>query len=66
MKPQELKERILDTISDLVVNFTYYDRKEDEELTIYMLEESVENGWITLDEIVEQFKSDLEDAFRDE
>lgn len=58
-----MKEIILNTISDLCSNFLYYDRKEDEELSIEQLEDAVESGEITIDEMVEKFRENLENTF---
>lgn len=55
-----MKEKILDTVEDLVCNFLYYDRKQDEELPMSVIEESIANGVITVDEIVAKFKAELE------
>jgi len=58
-----IKQIVLDAISDLSSDFLYYDRKEDEDLTIEQLNEAVRNGEITIDEMVEQFKKHLENRF---
>lgn len=53
------KEYILATVSDLVSDLMYYDRKEDEELPRGAIEEAIANYDITLDEIVEKFREDI-------
>jgi len=55
-----MKEIILDTITDLVSNFLYYDRKEDEELPRGFIESAIESGSVTVDELVSKFKGELE------
>jgi hypothetical protein len=55
------KQIILGTISDLCIDFLYYDRKEDENLSPEQLEEAIKSGVITIDEIVEQFRKRLLD-----
>lgn len=50
------RQKILDTVSDLGSNFWFYDRKEDEDLSTDDIEEALESGEITLDEIVEAFR----------
>jgi hypothetical protein len=55
----DLRQTILNTVSDLVSNFTYYDRKGDEDLSSDDLEEAVKQGVITVDEIVAQFHGRL-------
>lgn len=59
------REIILDTVSDLVSNFVYYDRKEDEDLSITDLDEAIQLHEITIDEIVDKFKDTLKDTYPD-
>jgi hypothetical protein len=59
-----MKQTILDTISDLCSDFLYYDRKEDEDLTMEQLDEAVKNGEITIDEMVAEFRKNLENTFK--
>ena len=54
-----MKQIIKDVISDLVMDFLYYDRKEDEELGINDIQTAIKNGEITKDEIIEEFKYHL-------
>ena len=58
-----MKQKILDTIQDLASSFLYYDRKEDEELSIEDLNGAVKNGEITIDEMVAEFKKHLVNTF---
>lgn len=58
-----IKEIILSTISDLCSDFLYYDRKEDEDLSIEKLNEAVGNGVITIDEMVAEFRKHLVNTF---
>lgn len=53
------KELILDTVKDLVSDFLFYDRKEDEDLKLGQIEKSIAKGIITKEEIVEFFKDEL-------
>ena len=55
-----MKENILLTIDDLVRDFLYYDRKEDEDLQVGDIQNALIGGEITLDEIAERFKETLE------
>ncbi len=55
----ERRERILAAANDLARDFLYYDRKEDEELVRGEIQEAVEKGEVTKDEIVEEFKNQL-------
>ena len=57
----EMKENILATVKDLCANFLYYDRKEDEDLSAEDLEDAVKNGIVTIDEMVEEFRKQLEE-----
>ena len=49
------KEHILNNMEDLISNFLYYDRKEDEELPRGFIEDAIFNGEITIEDIVEKF-----------
>jgi hypothetical protein len=60
MDNRSRRDIILGTVSDLVANFLYYDRKGDEDLPRGQIEEAIENKEITADEIVELFKKELE------
>lgn len=51
---------ILGTVDDLVSNFLYYDRKEDEELPRGSIQHAVSIGEVTAKEIVEAFRFALE------
>lgn len=58
-----MKQYILDTISDLCSNFLYYDRKEDEDLSMEQLNKAVKDGVVTIDEMVSEFRKHLENTF---
>lgn len=53
------KEVILGVVSDLVADFMYYDRKEDDCLPRGAIEKAIEVGAITEDEIIEKFASEI-------
>ena len=55
----DLKQMILDCVSDLVSNFLYYDRKDDEDLPRDVIENAIEEGIITADEIADAFREEL-------
>lgn len=59
-----MKKLILATISDLCINFLYYDRKEDEELGVDELKNAVKDGEITIDEMVNEFRKNLEQSLK--
>jgi len=54
-----LKGEILGHIEDVVSNLLYYDRKEDESLPVGVIEQAIEDGVLTVDDIVEKFKQEL-------
>jgi len=54
------KEIILGTVYDLVSKFMYYDRKECEELPVGAIQDAVKAGEVSVDEIVECFRAELE------
>ena len=60
-----MKEIIIATISDLCSNFLYYDRREDEQLSINQLNKAVKDGVITIDEMVAAFRTNLEIIFNE-
>jgi len=60
-----MKQIILETIQDLCTNFLYYDRKEDERLSVKQLNKAVKSGKITVDEMVLEFRKNLENTFND-
>lgn len=61
--PEEMKADVRDaitgTVSDLISDFLYYDRKEDPDLPRGLIEDAVREGLITVDEIVETFREEL-------
>lgn len=59
-----MKENILNTVSDLVGSFLYYDRKEDEDLPRGAIQDALEDGVITIDEIVAEFKRCLNEGLK--
>lgn len=54
------KQLILDNVEDLVSDFLYYDRKEDEELPRGSVEEAIKLGEISSQEIIDHFSKKLE------
>lgn len=61
MTPEQQRQSILDTVDDLVANFLYYQRKEDEELPVGSIEAAVRDSVISWDEIADRFRSHLQD-----
>tara|TARA_R110000772_G_scaffold24212_2_gene64119 strand:+ start:2253 stop:2441 length:189 start_codon:yes stop_codon:yes gene_type:complete len=58
------KTNILNAVDDLMGSFLYYDRKEDEDLPSGEIESSIKNNEISVDEIVEKFKTCLMDGLK--
>jgi len=54
-----MRDIILKTLDDLVGDFLYYGRKEDEDLPRGAIEEAIENKEISIDEIAAFFKFEL-------
>jgi hypothetical protein len=50
-----MKEIIFNTIDDLISDFIYYDRKEDDELPRGKIEETIKKGDVTKEEIINEF-----------
>ena len=61
----ETKKLIINTIRDLCSDFLFYDRKEDDELTMDVLNKAVSEGVITIDDMVLEFRTNLEDTFKE-
>ena len=53
------REHILASAEDLMSNFLYYDRKEDEDLPRGAIEEAIEVGEVTADELLAIFRAAL-------
>lgn len=60
-----MKELILNTIDDLCMNLFVYDRKDDEDLSTEQLLNAIRSGEVTVEEIVEQFRINVEDTVND-
>lgn len=56
---EELRKSILGTVSDAVSNLMYYNRKEDDDLPVGAIEQAVEDGVITYDEMAAKFRKEL-------
>lgn len=54
-----MRDILLETIEDLVGSFLYYDRKEDEELPLGSIETAIKSGEVSVSDIVEAFKIEL-------
>jgi hypothetical protein len=54
-----MKKLILGTIDDMIADFLYYDRKEDDQLPQGAIERAIESGEITEQDIVDAFARSL-------
>ena len=54
-----MKEEILNAAKDAARDFLYYNRKDDEDLPVNVMFQSIENGLVTFDEIAKAFKKEL-------
>lgn len=54
-----MKEEIIATVDNLIASFLWYDRKEDEDLPNGAIEKAIDDGVITVEEIVERFREQL-------
>lgn len=54
-----MKELILSNVRDLVSDFLYYDRKEDEDLSSEDIGAAIGSGEVTIEELVEAFRKEL-------
>ena len=52
---EDKKELLKNALTDLVSNFLYYDRKEDEELTIEDVENLIDTESISKQELINLF-----------
>lgn len=55
----ERAQYIMDTVDDMLTDLLYYDRKGDERLPVGAIEEAIEQGEITIDQIVDHVRTKL-------
>lgn len=60
----DFKSTILDVIGDLVGDFLYYDRKGNETIPLGAIEDAVKRGEITIDEMVDRFRKELQRSIK--
>lgn len=53
---------IITAVEDLVADFVYYDRKEDEDLPRGSIQGAIDAGEISVDEIVARFAASLREG----
>lgn len=59
-----MKELLKNKISDLLSNFFYYDRKEDDQLPVGEIQAWVTSGEITKEEIIEMFTNEINNCLK--
>lgn len=55
----DIRAEIFNHVSDMILDFLVYDRREDEDLPRGAIEAAIEDGTITVDEIVNNFREEL-------
>jgi hypothetical protein len=60
--PNANKQAVLHAVEEAANNFLQYDREDDDTLPEGSIQEFLRDGTITLDDIVERFRTALEDA----
>lgn len=66
MSEDKITKWLEDTISDLFMDFLFYDRKEDEEMNEIELRELMNNGTITKELMIEKFLDKIEGEYHNE
>jgi len=61
----DTKQLIFMTIDDLITDFLYYDRKEDQDLPRDAIEDAIKEGVITKQQIIDRFKSSILNGLED-
>lgn len=61
----ELRNTIFDIVEDLVTDFLYYDRKDDDEIGVEELDGAIKSGIITVEEIIAHFTKKLRHTYPD-
>lgn len=56
------RETIINASKDLMADFLYYSRKEDEDLPVSSIEGAIKNDEISIEEILAIFKKELESS----
>lgn len=59
------KDTVFSVLDDLVANFLLYDREEDEDLPKGDIEKLIENESLTVDDLVERFRDQMEEHLED-
>jgi hypothetical protein len=62
IEPTARYRLIMQTVEDLASAFLYYDRKEDDRLPVFSIQDAVSAGEVTVDEIVDRLRAKLDQA----
>jgi hypothetical protein len=65
-KQSDLRANIINTATDLIGEFLYYGRKEDEELDVGDIEKAIIRGVVTVDEIIGIFRDIIDSSVHTE
>ena len=60
------RDLIMDAVNTAAINFMVYDRKEDEELRLGQIEGAIDAGEITLDDIMDEFRTQIAEIMEHE
>ncbi len=56
---ENYKEAVLGLVGDIVSDLLYYNRKDDEDIPVGYIEEAIKNKYLTIDDMIEEFKTQL-------
>ncbi len=59
---KNMNKKILDAWADCLMDFFYYDRKEDEELSTDDIEKALKSGEVTVKQLVEALENAVSDT----
>lgn len=65
MSNEQLLKIIEDTVSDAITDFLYYDRKEDYQLGRGAIEQAIQDGVLTREDLIEMFRKHLIEGLGD-
>lgn len=60
---QQTEQWLDDTVNDLFMDFLYYDRKNDEQMSVEQLQELIKTGTISKEMMIEVFTKYIENNY---
>lgn len=60
---ENIEKWLEDTVSDLFMDFLYYDRKEDEEMPVDVLRKLMDDGIISKEMMIETFLKQIDKEY---